>query len=92
MDLYKWAFKMYPWIPSSLILEAFELAVEARYIDMQASPYDLREQGMEPIKIETEKGRKEYKLKQEMIFEKGFPIRDKILNAMNGLLIKVESL
>jgi hypothetical protein len=86
MDLYKWAFKMYPWIPSSLILEAFELAVEARYIDMQASPYDLREQGMEPIKIETDSGRKEYKQKQEMIFEKGLPVREKIIERMRELL------
>lgn len=91
MDLYKWAFKMYPWIPSSLILEAFELAVEARYIDMQASPYDLRDQGLEPIKIETDSGRNEYKQKQEMIFEKGLPIREKIIDAMNSLLTIVES-
>lgn len=90
MDLYKWAFKMYPWISTSLILEAFELAVEARYIDMQASPYDLREQGMEPIKIETGEGRKEYKLKQEMIYAKGVPVREKIIETMQKLLLIVE--
>ncbi len=86
MDLYKWAFKLYPWMPSALILEAFELAQEARYIDMQASPYDMREQGMEPIKIETETGRKEYKEKQEMIFEKGKPVRAAIIERMRRLL------
>jgi hypothetical protein len=91
MDLYKWAFKIYPWISSSLILEAFELAVEARHIDMQASPYDLRDQGLEPIKIETEAGRKEYKKKQEMIFEKGLPIRKKVIEIMQDLLAIVES-
>ncbi|MAO65914.1 MAG: 3-methyladenine DNA glycosylase [Balneola sp.] len=90
MDLYKWAFKMYPWIPSFLILEAFELAMEARYIDMQASPYDMREHGMEPIKIETDSGRKEYKQKQEMIFEKGLPVREKIISHMQDLLNAVE--
>jgi hypothetical protein len=89
MDLYKWAFKMYPWIPSSLILKAFELAVEARYIDMQASPYDLREQGLEPIKIETEEGRRIYRQKQEMIFEKGRLIRDQIIQSMQHLLAVV---
>ncbi|MAL17751.1 MAG: 3-methyladenine DNA glycosylase [Balneola sp.] len=90
MDLYKWAFKMYPWIPSSLILDAFELAVEARHIDMQASPYDLRDQGLEPIKIETDAGRKEYKAKQEMIFQKGLPIRQRILDKMKEVLLRVE--
>ncbi|MEX0723595.1 MAG: 3-methyladenine DNA glycosylase [Gracilimonas sp.] len=89
MDLYKWAFKMYPWIPSSLILEAFELALEARYIDMQASPYDLRDQGLEPIKIETEVGRKEYKQKQEMIFEKGVPVRKQLIERMQDLLERI---
>ena len=90
MDLYKWAFKMYPWIPSSLILEAFELAVEARHIDMQASPYDLQDQGLQPIKIETDTGRKEYKQKQEMIFEKGFPVREEIIQHMQRLLSIVD--
>lgn len=90
MDLYKWAFKIYPWISSSLILKAFELAVEARYIDMQASPYDLREQGMEPIEIETDSGRKIYKQKQEMIYEKGIPVREKITESMQKLLSMVE--
>ncbi len=79
MDLYKWAFKLYPWISSDLILEAFELALEARTIDMKASPYDLLDYGLSPIKIETEAGRFEYKETQEAIFEKGKPIREKLI-------------
>lgn len=86
MDLYKWAFKFYPWIPSDLILEAFELACEARTIDMKASPYDLREHGLEPIRIETEAGRVEYKIAQEAIFEKGAPVREKIIAHYRSLL------
>lgn len=79
MDLYKWAHKLYPWIGSGLILEAFELALEARTIDMMASPYDLKEHGLEPIKIETEIGRLEYAKAQEAIFEKGIPVRKKLI-------------
>lgn len=79
MDLYKWAYKLYPWINSSLILEAFELAVAARTIDMQASPYDLSGQGLAPIKIETEEGRAEYKEKQKEISERGIMVRDKLI-------------
>ena len=52
MDLYKWAYKFYPWTPSDLIADAFELAVEIREIDMRASPYDLGVYGFEPITIE----------------------------------------
>lgn len=79
MDLYKWAFKMYPWIASETIREAFELAVEARFVDMKASPYDLRERGLEPIKIETEEGRLEYVKEQRTIFEKGRPVRRRLI-------------
>ncbi len=86
MDLYKWAFKLYPWISSDLILEAFELAYEARLIDMKASPYDLREQGLEPIKIETEEGRKIYKQEQEAIFERGIPVRNKIISEYENII------
>lgn len=90
MDLYKWAFKFYPWIPSALIRETFFLAVETRRFDMQASPYDLAEFGLEPIKIETEAGRKNYIEKQIMIYEKSQPVRQKLIQAYNKLLHYVE--
>jgi len=80
MDLYKWAFKLYPWISSGTIREAFELALESRYIDMQASPYDLESYGLKPIKIETEEGRKEYLKKQKEIYKKSGPVRNKLIN------------
>jgi hypothetical protein len=90
MDLYKWAFKLYPWISSDLILEAFELALEARTIDMKASPYDLVEYGLDPIKIETDAGRIEYKKLQEAIFEKGKPVREKIIRNLETLMNSIE--
>ncbi len=86
MDLYKWAYKLFPWIPSSLILEAFVLALEARTIDMQASPYDLEDFGLAPIKIETDEGRVEYKEAQYAIFEKGKPIREKLIAIYSELI------
>lgn len=86
MDLYKWSFKMYPWISSNIIRRAFELAVETRVIDMKASPYDLRDQGLEPIKIETDEGRKEYMEKQRSIFEKSQPIRQQLIREYRQLL------
>lgn len=86
MDLYKWAFKLYPWISSDIILQAFELAYEARLVDMKASPYDLRDQGLDPIFIETEEGRIEYKETQEAIFEKGTPIREALIQEYQYVL------
>jgi len=86
MDLYKWSFKMYPWISSKTIRKAFTLAVATRVMDMKASPYDLRERGLEPIKIETDAGRKEYMEKQMDIYERSQPIRQQLINEYQQLL------
>ncbi len=79
MDLYKWAFKMYPWISSETIRDAFSLAVFARTIDMKASPYDLEEFGLSPIMIETEEGRKEYLVQQKEIVRRAAPVRESLI-------------
>lgn len=89
MDLYKWAYKFYPWTPSNLIADAFELAVEARTIDMQASPYDLSTMGLEPIKIETPEGREIYKSRQQEVWLRGKPIRKKLIKHYTSLLNEI---
>lgn len=86
MDLYKWAFKLYPWISGDLLRETFFNAVEARKADMQASPYDATEFGLEPIKIETEAGRKVYLERQMEIFENSQPIRKKVIEEYEKVL------
>src|SRR5690349_16238217 len=40
MDLYKWATKLAPFTPSTLLLSCFELAKDIRTLAMRASPYD----------------------------------------------------
>ena len=60
MDLYKWAYKLSPAIPSDLTADCFELAREMRELDMRASPYDLRALGYEPVQIETPAGKATY--------------------------------
>src|SRR5699024_8364945 len=57
MDLYKWAYKLIPAAPSELVTDCFALAREVRTLDMRASPYDLREWGYEPVKIERAEGK-----------------------------------
>ncbi|WP_035769030.1 hypothetical protein [Arthrobacter castelli] len=60
MDLYKWAYKLSPAIPSELLMDCFELSWRIRRMDMQASPYDLSDWGYEPIRIETPDGKAQY--------------------------------
>lgn len=78
MDLYKWATKLWPWIGSDFIAKTFLLALEARELDMRASPYDLRNDGYEPICIETEDGRRQYQREQQSLMEKSVPLREEL--------------
>ena len=79
MDLYKWAFKLLPWVSSELVRESFLLATKTREIDMRASPYDFSMLGFEPIKVETASGQAQYKDAQKEIALEASIIRDKLI-------------
>ncbi|MBA4186470.1 MAG: 3-methyladenine DNA glycosylase [Planctomycetaceae bacterium] len=79
MDLYRFAYKIAPFCPSDLLADAFDVAMEAREIDMRASPYDLSSYGFTPIKIETLQGRTEYADLQRLVYQRGQPVRDRLL-------------
>lgn len=85
MDLYKWAYKLWPWIGSDLVADAFEVAVAGRAMDMRASPYDLAALGFEPICIETEEGRAEYRAEQKRIASLADPVRERLREAARRL-------
>lgn len=87
MDLYKWAYKLGPLVASDLVADALELAVDARALDMRASPYDLTSYGFEPIAIETPAGRAEYVRAQGQIAERAASIRAALANRCELLLI-----
>ena len=44
----RWSARLYPLLPSSILLDAFEIALHAREIDMRASPYDLTQYVLPP--------------------------------------------
>ena len=79
MDLYKWAYKFYPWTPSDLIGEAFLLAMRLRELDMRASPYDLANHDVEPLCIETPGGRQEYVQAQSLLATEAQALRYRLL-------------
>jgi len=86
MDLYKWAFKLSPWVASELVGDAFELARDIRELDMRASPYDLAELGYEAVRIETPEGRAEYERAQRGFAERARPIRRRLVRLCGELL------
>lgn len=81
MDVYKWAMKLGPLVPGELLLDAFELARDIRLLDMQASPYDMRPWGADPVAIETPEGKAEYVRRQRAFAERSTELRKRILTA-----------
>ncbi|HEV2087196.1 MAG TPA: 3-methyladenine DNA glycosylase [Cryptosporangiaceae bacterium] len=80
MDLYKWAYKLAPLTPSSLVLDCFELARDTRELDMRASPYDLSALGYPPVRVETSDGRAEYAAAQRTLTDRGAALRGRLLD------------
>jgi hypothetical protein len=82
MDLYKHCMWFQPMIPGDLVLDCFELAREARTLDMQASPYDLIQYGYEPIKIEEGAGRSTYVARQRQISQRAQELRARLITTL----------
>jgi len=88
MDLFKYAYQLYPLVSSSLLVDCLQLAIAARKIDMRASPYDVSafaECG-QAIKVETLEGRRQYAIEQEELFRRAAPLRMALLSVYNRVL------
>lgn len=85
MDLYKWAYKLIPAVPSELLLDCFVLAREIRAVDMRASPYDLRSLDYRPIAIETAAGKAEYVALQREFAQRSRPLRSRLIDLTSAL-------
>jgi hypothetical protein len=85
MDLYKWSYKLAPWVPAELVADCFELARRVRALDMRASPYDLSVLGYEPVRIETPEGRRQYAAEQRGFVAEAAPLRDRLRSAAAAL-------
>lgn len=78
MDLYKWAYKLAPWVPAELVADCFALARRVRELDMRAAPYDLTSLGYAPVPIETSTGRAEYVAAQRAFAAEAAPLRERL--------------
>jgi hypothetical protein len=85
MDLYKWASKLAPAVSSDVILDAFELAMTIRYLDMRASPYDVSALGLEPVRIETVEGKREYAESQAEFAATAAVLRERLMEACESI-------
>ncbi|MFZ5870557.1 MAG: 3-methyladenine DNA glycosylase, partial [Actinomycetota bacterium] len=86
MDLYKWAYKLTPAVPSELVADCFGLARDVRTLDMRASPYDLSALGYQPVKVETAEGKAQYVSAQREFAERGAALRHRLLAVCDELV------
>ncbi|PKW25921.1 3-methyladenine DNA glycosylase [Phycicoccus duodecadis] len=86
MDVYKWCFKLAPLVPSDLTADAFDLARDIRVLDMQASPYDLRELGYEPVPVESAEGKVAYLERQRAFTERSNGLRRRLVDVLDAAL------
>lgn len=85
MDLYKWAYKLSPALPSDLVMDCFELSWRVRSMDMRASPYDLAQWGYPPIEIETAAGKADYVAYQRAFAAEAAVLRERLRVAVTAL-------
>ncbi|GAA1426923.1 hypothetical protein GCM10009616_02780 [Microlunatus lacustris] len=85
MDLYKWAYKLSPLVPSDLVADAFALAREIRVLDMRASPYDFTALGLSAVPVETAEGRAAYASAQREFAVRAAPLRRRLLDVLDPL-------
>jgi len=90
MDLYKWSYKVSPLVSSELVWQCFLLAKEVRELDMRASPYDLSEYQLLPVKIETKQGREEYEQLQRKLSKQAEPLRHEIISQLKSIIEIIE--
>jgi hypothetical protein len=85
MDLYKWSYKLAPWVPSELVADCFDLARRVRVLDMQASPYDLSGLGLEAVPVERPEGRAEYAERQAAFAAEAEVLRERLRRVADAL-------
>lgn len=82
MDLLRACIQLGPIVRGDLMIAAYDLALKARTIDMQASPYDCSGFGLAPIKIETQEGKAHYIAAQRELSAQARPLRERLLEVL----------
>jgi len=86
MDLLKIGLKLNSFIDSQLMVDILEVALAARKLDVEASPYDATQYGADIVPIETNEGRKLYREQQILLMQQAEPVRIRLLEAYNTFM------
>jgi hypothetical protein len=86
MDLLKMTLKLLPFIDDTLVQDVLHVALQARTLDVAASPYDASSYGVPVVPVETSDGRRFYRQQQVQLAEMATPIRTRLLSAYDTFL------
>ncbi|KAL3937580.1 MAG: hypothetical protein SGBAC_007338 [Bacillariaceae sp.] len=86
MDLLKLALKLTPFGDAQLLQSVLEVGLEARKLDVAASPYDASAYGVGVVPIDTPEGRNKYREDQMKLMKRVEPVRKSLLGAYSNLL------
>ena len=86
MDLLKIVLRLQPFCDADLIPRILQIALEARRLDVAASPYDATLYGVGVVPVETKEGRALYRKEQTALMERAEPIRQELLRAYDAFL------
>jgi hypothetical protein len=86
MDLLKMTLKLQPFCDPRLLQKVLKVALDARTLDVAASPYDASHYGVGVIPVETPEGRAEYRQQQINLMRRAEPVRVELLRAYDLLL------
>ena len=92
MDLFKYAYQIYPFISSSLLRACIHVALTARKLDMRASPYDTTNVLYcgPPICVETLEGRNQYQEEQKSLAVEAAIVREQLIQGYDLVLSKLQ--
>ncbi len=86
MDIYRWAYKVSPLVPSEFVVDCFELARDIRVLDIRSSPYDLTTVGLRSIPVETAEGRADYARAQRAFASRAAGLRRALIGHCEAAL------
>lgn len=86
MDLLKVALKLTPFGDPVLLQRVLQVALEARKLDVEASPYDASDYGLGVVAVDTPEGRTEYRNRQRKLMKQVEPVRRDLYHSYSNFL------
>ena len=86
MDMLKIGLKLGAFVNADLMYDVLNVALDARRLDVMASPYDVSAYGLDAVPIESADGRRTYRAMQYELMGRAEPVRRRLLDAYDDFM------